>query len=196
MARAAWNKKSDYNTNESGIYIQNNTDPLVIEESIPSYVNIAAVKNIVFKSAKSLDNFPRQCGNCKIVDFDIKDFSFLEGTLPMNNFEVHQCTIKSLKGLPECYESLVISDNERYYAIKDIAKYTKTNPKKIHNLGHESYTKGKIDIKQLSRKVMDQFGYLVKQGLKERQAFRKKYFPHVENLVWTDMKEYGNLNFE
>lgn len=57
-------------------------------------------------------------------------------------------------------------------------------------------TKGKVDIKQLSRKVMDQFGFLVKQGWKEREAFRKKYFPHVENLVWIDMKEYGNLNFE
>lgn len=57
-------------------------------------------------------------------------------------------------------------------------------------------TKGKVDIKQLSRKVMAQFGDIVAKDIKSRKAFRKKYFSHVENLVFIDMKEYGNLTFE
>lgn len=56
-------------------------------------------------------------------------------------------------------------------------------------------TKGKVVIKQLSRKVMDKFSFFTKQGWKEQETFRKKYFPHVENLVFIDMKEYGNLTF-
>ena len=168
-------KKSDYNINESGIYIQNNTDPLVIEESIPDYINLAFVKTIVFKSAKSLDNFPRECGNCKIVDSDIKDFSFLDSAFPMDKFEVHQCSIKSLKGLPECYTALTISDNEQHYAIKDIAKHTKTNPGKIHNFGHESYTKWKMDAGD------------VEYCKKVFEAFKKVLRMHVPEFVLIEM---------
>ena len=52
-----------------------------------------------------------------------------------------------------------------------------------------SYTcAGKVFIKQLSRKVMDKFSFLTKQIWKEQEAFRKKYFPHVENLVLIDIK--------
>ena len=46
----------------------------------------------------------------------------------------------------------------------------------------------KVVIKQLSRKVMTQFGDIAIKNIKSRKAFRKKYFPHVENLLLIDIK--------
>ena len=40
----------------------------------------------------------------------------------------------------------------------------------------------------LSRKAMTQFGDIAMKDIKSRKAFRKKHFPHVENLLLIDIK--------
>ena len=42
--------------------------------------------------------------------------------------------------------------------------------------------------KKLSRKVMIRFVDIAIKDIKSRKAFRKKYFPHVENFLLIDIK--------
>lgn len=170
-------KKSDYEIRNGKLYIQNNGYCVNIKKSIPSFVNIHYIKNISFSNMKSFDNMPVEMNNCEIKNCEIDDFLFINQKSMMNNFSVHDCKIKSLRGLPECTESLVVSNNEQHYSLSEIAKYSpRTNKKKIHNFGYTTFLGNTILGFNDKKYIDDQFQEFVKTVKSEVKELRGNIF--------------------
>ena len=108
----------------------------VVKGPIPDYIVINEIGSLIVTETDSLKNLPKRSVMLKITNSTIKDFKEVDIDA-CKIFEVSNCDIKSLAGLPEC-DVLYIGNNKQHFSKKEVKKFVNIHPNKIHTLGYYS----------------------------------------------------------
>ena len=110
----------------------------IVKGAIPDYIVINDIDYLIVTETDSLKNLPKRAIMLSITNSTIKDFKEVDIDY-CKIFELSNCDIKSLVGLPEC-DVLYIGNNKQHFSKKEVRKFVKTNPNNIHTLGYYSLT--------------------------------------------------------
>lgn len=108
-----------------------------IKTDIPSYIKIKYCSEVLINTLNALNIIPEECVKLAFENITIKDFTFLEKMKKCSVIYIHNCDIKSFKGLNKVdgLINLVVSGNKQAYTIKEISKESGLKPQIIRNIG-------------------------------------------------------------
>lgn len=158
-------------------------DRNVVKGPIPDYIVINEIGHLTVTETDSLKNLPKRSVMLKITNSTIKDFKEVDIDA-CKIFEVSNCDIKSLAGLPEC-DVLYIGNNKQHFSKKEVKKFVNIHPNKIHTLGYYStsfyrtllgkndaeYCKGElVELEKLYLKAIPELDHIKFKGSKEESS--------------------------
>ena len=134
--------------------------PYTITTDIPDYIKFDYFSILLVNKPEILKIIPNSSSRLIFEDIDIDDFSFLEKMQSCKCIEVHNCNIKSLKGLNKIKDLILIvfSGNNKVYTIKELSKASGLNPSHIRNIGsysglYNSYVLNDYECPQIANQL-------------------------------------------
>ena len=134
--------------------------PYTITTDIPDYIKFDYLSILLVNKPEILKIIPNSSSRLIFEDIDIDDFSFLEKMQSCKCIEVHNCNIKSLKGLNKIKDLKIIifSGNKKIYTIKELYKASGLKPSNIRNIGsysglYNSYVLNDYECPQIANQL-------------------------------------------
>ena len=130
-----------------------------IKTDIPSYIKIKEITVLKVNRQDVIDIIPEKSKKLIFEGVIIKDFSFLDGKI-CEIIEIHNCDIKSLKGLDKVEKlfSINVSGNKYVYRNKELIKASGLKASNVRNLGfyyrmYNSYCVSAYDETQIDNQL-------------------------------------------
>lgn len=162
---------------------------------IPDYIKFDYLSILLVNKPEILKIIPNSSSTLIFEDIDIDDFSFLEKMQSCKCIEVHNCNIKSLKGLNKIKDLILIvfSGNNKVYTIKELSKASGLKPSNVRNIGSYSrlYNSYVLNTYECP-KVGEQLDNIIKKVEKEVPEIK---FSNISNFKKGDSAVYLSFDF-
>jgi hypothetical protein len=161
-----------------------------IKTDIPKYIKIKYCSEFLINTPEALNVVPEECAKLAFENITIKDFTFLEKMKKCAVIYIHNCDIKSFKGLNKVNGliNLVVSGNKYAYTIKEISKESGLKPQIIRNIGKYKWIYNDYVISAYEESQVDNhLSNLIKKVVKE--------IPEIKFTTTDVRKNSSNIYF-